>query len=346
MYYLYHYKNTIELFQIAIIWIDCEKKVSKYGLGRGLIIIATHIVDLTTIAQSTIIDGMKTNKISKLHNLKSDIGYWLNRLRMEVHQSFEQRLVAHDVTIAQWCILIALYNNDAASIKELSLFIETDKASISRVVERLVQKKLVAHTAGKDRRSGRISLTDQGRMLIPNLIFEANKNEQQFFGHLSDQELEQLRSIFTTIFSTIPSIKRKGWLMHNDQMNSLKTLLYTSKSENWRYPKTFQALIELGVTSYEVKIDKYHAEYRGDFGTWIEPVPVGFSDLAINIKFDEGAFVDALKDQMAGKTTYIQWLAKTAQAGVARYVVYMHDRTVTYYGMNAHDFHVEYVPKI
>lgn len=147
-----------------------------------------------------------------MHDLKIDIGYWLNRLRMEVHQSFEARLQADDITIAQWCILLTLYNQQASSIKELSKYIETDKASISRVVDRLVSRNLVAHTIGKDRRSGHISLTAAGMVLVPKLIDEATKNEKQFFGHLSPQELSQLQHIFIKILKTIPSIELDGWL--------------------------------------------------------------------------------------------------------------------------------------
>lgn len=153
---------------------------------------------------------MGTMKIK--HDLKIDIGYWLNRLRMEVHQSFEKRLEAYDITIAQWCILLTLFNKQAASIGELSEFIETDKASISRVVDKLVGRKLVTHEQGKDRRSGFISLTQIGSELVPKLIAEADKNEQQFFGKLTSDELMQLKRIFTKLFKTVPSIKLEGWL--------------------------------------------------------------------------------------------------------------------------------------
>lgn len=148
----------------------------------------------------------------KKHNLKDDIGYWLNRLRLQVHQSFEMRLEAYEVTIAQWCILLALYNKDAASITELSKFIEVDKASISRVVDRLLSKKLITHKQGADRRSGHIQLTSKGRELVPHLIQAAEDNEQQFFGCLTFDESEQLRQLFHKLFLNLSSIQRSGWL--------------------------------------------------------------------------------------------------------------------------------------
>lgn len=148
----------------------------------------------------------------KKHDLKDDIGYWLNRLRMQVHQSFESRLDVYDVTIAQWCILLTLYNEDAASITELSKFIEVDKASISRVVERLLNKEWVTHKQGMDRRSGHVQLSIKGQELLPHLIQAAEENEQEFFGDLTPQEHEQLRQLFHKLFLNCPDIQMSGWL--------------------------------------------------------------------------------------------------------------------------------------
>lgn len=151
------------------------------------------------------------------HDLKDDIGYWLNRLRMQVHQQFEARLEAYDVTIAQWCILLTLYNEDAASITELSKFIEVDKASVSRVVDRLLAKDLVTHQQGADRRSGYIQLTLKGRELVPQLIQSAEENEQQFFGLLTREEREQLRRLFYKLFLNLPSLQMSGWLSNTKE---------------------------------------------------------------------------------------------------------------------------------
>jgi len=148
----------------------------------------------------------------KKHDLKDDIGYWLNRLRMQVHQAFEARLEVFDITIAQWCILLTLYNKEATSITELSRFIEVDKASISRVLDRLVLKELVTHQQGPDRRSGHILLTKKGEDLVPLLIQAAEDNEHHFFNCLSETEQQQLQHIIRKLFLNNPSVHLSGWL--------------------------------------------------------------------------------------------------------------------------------------
>lgn len=146
------------------------------------------------------------------NTLKTHIGYWLNRLRSCVHQSFEARLAKYDISVASWCILVAIYDQKANSIHSLADYIEVDKATISRVVEKLTLKNMLIHKSGKDRRSGIIELTSESKDLILLLISEAEKNEKHYFGHLTSEEKLHLRNIMQKIMSPIPDIKLDGWL--------------------------------------------------------------------------------------------------------------------------------------
>ncbi len=157
------------------------------------------------------------------NNLKQHIGYWINRIRTQTHLSFESRLEPYGVTVAQWCILAALYDEQATTIKELSLHIDIDKGSISRVVDRLVTKGLVVHGSGKDRRSGHLSLTSGGLALVPFLIQEAEQNEQRFFGMLSEEELHQFQHILRKVIqSSMPTIRLEGWIVAEIETDSSK----------------------------------------------------------------------------------------------------------------------------
>ncbi|MBX9976866.1 MAG: MarR family transcriptional regulator [Alphaproteobacteria bacterium] len=144
--------------------------------------------------------------------LKQHVGYWLNRLTTCTHQGFEKKLARHGISVAQWCILVSLYDESACSVGELSTYIEVDKGSISRVVERLVQSGLIIHGTGINRRSGKLILTDEGKALVPQLIAQATANEKEFFGHLSFEELEQFQTLLHKIMINIPSIHTDGWL--------------------------------------------------------------------------------------------------------------------------------------
>lgn len=286
----------------------------------------------------------------KQHHLKQHIGYWLNRLRTHVHQAFEQRLKSYDVTVAQWCVLVTLYDNKAESVKELSDYIEIDKASISRVIDRLVTKKLVKHTRGKDRRSGHIELTKEAKQLVPQLIREAEENEHKFFRLLTDSEAKHFKNILKKILSNIPSIAVEEWLnLEENTMpdtHAIANILKRAKTEQWTYPKTFELLKEAGVQAYEVNLAPYKALYNGTFGTWEELAPEGLSMFAINKLFNRDGVIKALKCHQRKETTYTEFLKDIASAGIMRYAVDMRHRHVTYYGRDSGDYYREEIPTL
>jgi DNA-binding MarR family transcriptional regulator len=147
----------------------------------------------------------------KKHSLKDDVGYWLNRLRMVVHTSFEAKIALLGITVPQWCVLVSLNNHDAKSVGELAQFIEVDKGFISRIVEQLVKMELVERQQGKDRRSGVVYLTPKGRTLIPKLIHCAEKNEKEFFKVLSAKEQEELRQLLSKLLNNAGIVASEGW---------------------------------------------------------------------------------------------------------------------------------------
>lgn len=145
------------------------------------------------------------------NTLKSHVGYWLNRLRAEVHHCFEDRLSQYNISIAAWCILVTIYDKKSA-INQLANYIQVDKASVSRLVDKLVTKNLLIHKQGKDRRSGTIELTEAGKILVPKLIKEAEENELVFFKHLTKKDTADLKRILTKTLANLPGITIEGWL--------------------------------------------------------------------------------------------------------------------------------------
>ena len=68
------------------------------------------------------------------------------------------------------------------------------------------------------------------------------------------------------------------------QIDQIENILNQSKENHWPYPKTFAALEEAGVTSYEVKLANYEATYFCPSGKLEEPAPKYFqpSTVAVN----------------------------------------------------------------
>ena len=97
------------------------------------------------------------------------------RLAREVRTTLDQRFAAFDLTSQQAGLLIHVFTGHT-SPKMLADLLGTDTAAITRLVDRLEGKALVAREPDVgDRRAIVVRLTETGRALIPELppIFEA-----------------------------------------------------------------------------------------------------------------------------------------------------------------------------
>ncbi|HUA67922.1 MAG TPA: MarR family transcriptional regulator [Candidatus Saccharimonadales bacterium] len=128
---------------------------------------------------------------TNISNLGDHIGYWLRCLSNFVSYSFAERLAKENVTVPQWVLLRTLYSHDDITLNQLAQLVGLDKSSVSRMVERLVQRKLVNRDEGNDRRSLGLSLTPNAKKLVPKLAKHADLNDESFFKTLSQKQREE-----------------------------------------------------------------------------------------------------------------------------------------------------------
>lgn len=138
-------------------------------------------------------------------NLDAHLGYWLRCLSNFVSHGFEERLAKQDISVAQWVVLRTLYDNSGVTLNEAAELVGVDKSSLSRMVERLVQKGLVNRTVGDDRRSVGLTLTKDGKKQVPQLAKLADENDAAFFKTLT---AKQRQDFLKTIKQLLTS---NGW---------------------------------------------------------------------------------------------------------------------------------------
>jgi len=130
---------------------------------------------------------------SELHK---HLGYWLRCLSNLVSSTFAERLAKQDISVAQWVVLRTLYDKRNVTLNEAAEEVGVDKSSLSRMVERLVQKRLLIRAEGSDRRSVGLTLAPAAIKLIPRLARLADENDEEFFHTLSAKQREEfLRTI-------------------------------------------------------------------------------------------------------------------------------------------------------
>jgi DNA-binding MarR family transcriptional regulator len=121
--------------------------------------------------------------------LEAHLGYWLRYVSNHVSHAFSGKLDALGITVAEWVVLRQLYDEDAVAPSAIAERIGMTRGAISKLVDRLIAKSLVSRKTEKDdRRYQSLSLTAQGRALVPKLAALADRNDEEFFGHLSRGE--------------------------------------------------------------------------------------------------------------------------------------------------------------
>ncbi len=138
-------------------------------------------------------------------DLTAHLGFWLRYVSNHVSQAFAQKIAANGVTVAEWAFMRALYPDDAVAPSVLADRMGMTRGAISKLADRLIAKDMVVRKADPDDgRSQIVALAAKGRALVPKLAVLADRNDAEFFDHLSAHEQKALRRILQGI------VERRG----------------------------------------------------------------------------------------------------------------------------------------
>jgi DNA-binding MarR family transcriptional regulator len=127
--------------------------------------------------------------LAKPAALESHTGFWLRFVSNHVSHGFARKVAGSGVTVAEWVILRQIFEAGETSPGRVAVASGLTRGAVSKLVDRLVRKDLVSRTeADEDRRYQDVKLTAAGRALVPKLAALADKNDKEFFSHLSAKE--------------------------------------------------------------------------------------------------------------------------------------------------------------
>jgi DNA-binding MarR family transcriptional regulator len=144
--------------------------------------------------------GRRRVRRVEVSSLDAHIGYWLRGVSNHVSHSFKLKLEGHDVTVAEWVVMRALFAQEGMRPSELAESIGLSRGAISKLVFRLVRKKLViCREDPDDGRAQMLRLSQAGSRLVPKLAALADENDRQMFGHLGARQ----RALFFSVLKGI-----------------------------------------------------------------------------------------------------------------------------------------------
>jgi DNA-binding MarR family transcriptional regulator len=116
--------------------------------------------------------------------------------------------IVSDITVDQCLVLMILNKNEVYAQKEIAELIFKDNASITRIIELMVQKNYLTRKINEsDRRKFNLEITEKGKTTLELLTPIIHKNRENALEGLSENEIELLDKILTKIITNCKKIK-------------------------------------------------------------------------------------------------------------------------------------------
>jgi len=132
----------------------------------------------------------------RCYNVGDSVGHQLVRVVALLKRVAEARMAEHGLTDAQWKPLWLLGSGRAATPNELAREMDVDAGAVTRMLDRLEAKGLIARTrSDTDRRVVQLALTDAGQAAVaqvPPVLATVNND---FLAGFTPAEWQQLRAL-------------------------------------------------------------------------------------------------------------------------------------------------------
>jgi MarR family transcriptional regulator, transcriptional regulator for hemolysin len=116
---------------------------------------------------------------------------------IKVYRKFAQNQIlknGYDITIDQWLVLKTLHENQQLSQNEIAELVFKDFASITRIIELLVQKQYINRKINTtDRRKFELEITEKGNKIIEAIYPIVIENRKQALSDLTSEEVNNLK---------------------------------------------------------------------------------------------------------------------------------------------------------
>lgn len=127
--------------------------------------------------------------------LERHLGYWMRLVSNQVSGVFARSLSQYDISTAEWVALNKIERTQGLTSSALSVSMGMTRGAVSKILDKLDAKALVKRNASPDdNRVQLLSLTRDGRRLLPLLTGVADGNDDRFFSVLDENERTALRT--------------------------------------------------------------------------------------------------------------------------------------------------------
>ena len=128
------------------------------------------------------------------------IGFNLRLAETVLYRDFAASMGRFDLTQRQSAVLILIGANPGVSQTGLARFLDTDRATMMAMIDRLEARGLIERRrANRDRRAQALFLTADGEKTCTDLKRSIRAHEREFVGRFSPKELETLIALLSRL---------------------------------------------------------------------------------------------------------------------------------------------------
>jgi len=135
----------------------------------------------------------------------TDIIFYTLEKSIKTYRQFAQKRISekgYNVTIDQWLVLKILHDNEGITQQQLAEIVFKDYASVTRIIELLVNKKYIQRDLhSSDRRRFALTLSAEGKKLLLKIQDDIDENRSKALKGISKSETETVRKTLNKIIS-------------------------------------------------------------------------------------------------------------------------------------------------
>ncbi|MBN9545788.1 MAG: MarR family transcriptional regulator [Alphaproteobacteria bacterium] len=134
------------------------------------------------------------------YNMRNSVGYLVRRTSNLMLPQLEELFADQSLTFSQWTVLMALREWGHSTSAELARDICHDAGSLTRILDELEQRDLIARARSEtDRRVVSLSMTPQGLALVELLLPRVVAHWNELLGDFSHLEIKQLIKLLSRL---------------------------------------------------------------------------------------------------------------------------------------------------
>lgn len=135
-------------------------------------------------------------------------GFVIERTAKRMKQYYQKMLreAEIDITVDQWILLKAIYNNDGSSQYEIAASTFKDAPTVTRILDILSDKKLIERVPDpSDRRKYNIKITKEGNARVAQILPVVKSFRSTSWNGLSKKQLGEMTDLLNIVFQNLES---------------------------------------------------------------------------------------------------------------------------------------------